>query len=128
MLCSSAGSMYKFVVEISSSGKPGYAVAEEAGYAVAVSTEITAELADEGLAREIVRHVQELRKSAGFDIADRIRLRYSGDADIAVVMDSWSEYISSETLAVEVVEGFGAGFAADEVIEGHEVQLAVEKV
>ncbi len=59
-------------------GKPGYAVAEEAGYAVAVTTEITPELADEGLARELVRRIQEMRKNAGFEISDRIRLDLRG--------------------------------------------------
>ena len=69
-----------------SGGKPGFAAAEEAGYAVAVTTEITPELADEGLARELVRRIQEMRKSAGFEIADRIRLSYDGGADVARVM------------------------------------------
>ena len=44
---------------VTMSGKPGYAVAEEAGYAVAVTTEITPELADEGLARELVREIAQ---------------------------------------------------------------------
>ena len=113
---------------VTTTGKPGYAVAEEAGYAVAVSTEITPELADEGLAREIVRHVQELRKNAGFEISDRIRLHYEGDPDIARVLLSWGDYVGSETLAQAIVSGAGAGFAADEVIDGHKVRLAVEKV
>jgi len=113
---------------VTTTGKPGYAVAEEAGYVVAVSTEITPELADEGLAREIVRHVQELRKNAGLEISDRIRLHYDGDADIARVLESWRDYISSETLAQSITPGAGSGFAADEVIDGHKVRIAVEKV
>src|SRR5690606_17621147 len=48
----------------------GYARATEAGYTVAVTTEITPELADEGLAREIVRRLQDLRREAGFDLSD----------------------------------------------------------
>ena len=55
---------------VSMSGKPGFAVAEEAGYAVAVTTKVTPELAEEGLARELVRRIQEMRKTAGFEIAD----------------------------------------------------------
>ena len=70
------------------SGKPGYAAAEEAGYAVAVTTEVTPELADEGLARELVRRIQEMRKNAGFEIADRIRLGYDGDVDVERVMNT----------------------------------------
>jgi isoleucyl-tRNA synthetase len=112
---------------VSTAGKPGYAVAEEAGYAVAVTTEITPELADEGLARELVRRIQEMRKNAGFDIADRIRLSYKGDEDIARVMHSWRDYIAQETLAESVTEGVRGGHVEEHSIDGREVRLAVEK-
>jgi isoleucyl-tRNA synthetase len=111
------------------SGKPGYAVAEEAGYAVAITTEITPELADEGLARELVRRIQEMRKSAGFDIAGRIRLTYEGDTDIARVIDAWRDYISQETLAEAIEQGVnGEGYVEEHEIDGRKVRLAVEKV
>ncbi|HEX5140348.1 MAG TPA: DUF5915 domain-containing protein, partial [Dehalococcoidia bacterium] len=113
---------------VSMTGKPGYAVAEEAGYAVAISTEITQELADEGLARELVRRIQEMRKTAGFEIADRIRLSYAGDPDVARVMQSWSGYIAQETLAESVSEGAGSGHTEDHDIDGRTVTLSVEKV
>ncbi len=115
---------------VSMAGKPGYAVAEEAGYAVAVTTEITQALADEGLARELVRRVQEMRKSAGFEIADRITLRYDGDADIARVLEDavWKDYVSQETLATSISAGDGAGFSEAHEIDGRKVRLSVEKV
>ena len=111
-------------------GKPGYAVAEEAGYAVAVTTEITQVLADEGLARELVRRVQEMRKTAGFEIADRIRLHYEGDQDIARVLEdaTWHGYVGQETLATTISAGNGAGHAEDHEIDGRKVRLTVEKV
>jgi isoleucyl-tRNA synthetase len=114
---------------VTTAGRPGYAVAEEAGYAVAVSTAITPELADEGLAREIVRHVQELRKNAGFEISDRIRLAYEGDADVARVLSSqpWRDYVAAETLAQVIEAGGGSGFGAEEVIDGHRVNLTLAK-
>ncbi len=90
-------------VQVHSSGKAGYAVAEEAGYAVAVSTEITPELADEGLAREIVRHVQDLRKAGAFDISDRILLECTADSDLQRVIEAWRTYIGSEVLASNIV-------------------------
>ncbi|MPZ48490.1 MAG: isoleucine--tRNA ligase [Dehalococcoidia bacterium] len=110
------------------SGKPGYAVAEEAGYAVAVTTEVTPELADEGLARELVRRIQEMRKNAGFEIADRIRLSYEGDADIGRVMQSWRDYISQETLSEQVSAGISGGHIEEQNIDGRGVRLAVEKL
>ena len=112
---------------ISVTGKPGYAVAEEAGYAVAVTTEITPALADEGLARELVRRLQELRKSAGFEIADRIRLSYEGDADIGRVMLAYSDYIRQETLAESIDAGAVSGYSEEYNIDGRKVRLAVEK-
>ncbi len=111
---------------ISMSGKPGYAVAEEAGYAVAVTTEVTAVLAEEGLARELVRRIQEMRKSAGFDIANRIRLSFEGDLD--GVIASWGEYIRQETLAEEIAAGVSDGHTEEHTIDGLEVRLSVRKV
>ena len=60
-------------IEVRKSPKPGLAVAEEAGYLVAVTTALTDELRWEGWAREVSRNIQELRKKSGFEISDRIR-------------------------------------------------------
>lgn len=120
-------------VLVTTSGKPGYAAAEEHGLAVAVSTEITPALADEGLARELVRHVQELRKSAGLEIADRIRLTCAGDADLARVIEVHGDYIRQETLATTISAGEsassepGEGYAEEQEIDGHKVRLVVAK-
>jgi isoleucyl-tRNA synthetase len=112
---------------VTTQGKPGYAAAEDAGYAAVVTTEITPELADEGLARELVRRIQEMRKDAGFDISDRIRLTYAGDPDIARVMQSWRGYISQETLAESVEASAPPGGAHSEShdVDGRKVTLAV---
>ena len=59
-------------IEVRKSPKPGLAVAEDAGYLVAVTTELTDELRWEGWAREVSRNIQELRKKSGFEISDRI--------------------------------------------------------
>jgi isoleucyl-tRNA synthetase len=115
-------------VLVAVSGKPGYAVAEEAGYAVAVTTEVTQELADEGLARELVRRIQEMRKSAGFEIADRIILRYEGDPEVERVIETWRDYISQETLAAEVTSGTAGGYREDHEVDGRRVRLTVEKL
>ena len=114
---------------VSTAAKPGYAVAEEAGYAVAVTTEITPALADEGLARELVRRIQEMRKSAGLDIADRIRLSYEGDAEVVRVIEAWRGYIGQETLAATISAGVsGRGYVEEQEIDGRTVRLAVERV
>ena len=115
---------------VSMSGRPGYAVAEEAGYAVAITTEITPELADEGLARELVRRIQEMRKSAGFDISDRIRIAHDGDTEVARVLEStqWRDYVAQETLAAAIAAGTNGAYSEQHQIDGRSVTLAVERV
>lgn len=85
--------------------REGYAAAQEAGYTVAVATAVTPELADEGLAREIVRRLQDLRREAGLELADRIHAWVAGDADVARVLARHGAYIRGETLALELVAG-----------------------
>ncbi len=71
---------------------------------VALDTTVTPALAREGMARDFVRHVQNLRKERGLNIEDRIRLRYAGGEQLAEVAGEWADYIKGETLAVEFVE------------------------
>jgi isoleucyl-tRNA synthetase len=113
---------------VSLAGRPGFAVAEDGGYAVAVTTEVTPELADEGLARELVRRIQEMRKSAGFEPADRIRLGYEGDPDVARVLREWGDYISHETLAEAIAPGAAGGYSEPHTIDGRRLKLSVERV
>ena len=79
--------------------KDGYAVTNEGGYTVAVSTEITPELAKEGLARELVRRIQNMRKDAGFDVTDRIIIACESDDEIMGVLGHYEALIKAETLA-----------------------------
>ncbi|HET8567824.1 MAG TPA: class I tRNA ligase family protein, partial [Candidatus Limnocylindria bacterium] len=89
-------------------GTPGHAVGRDAGAAVALVTELTPDLEAEGLARELAHKVNDLRKEAGFEIADRIRLRYDGD--LAAVIERFPGLLAEETLAVSVERGLrGAG-------------------
>ncbi|MFC2048381.1 isoleucine--tRNA ligase, partial [Chloroflexota bacterium] len=68
-----------FVDNYADLNRPEYLVSEESGYAVAISLEISPELAAEGMAREVVHRLQTMRRSAGFDIADHIITYYQGD-------------------------------------------------
>ena len=82
--------------------RDGYSVVSEAGYVVAISTTITDELADEGIARELVRHIQDLRREADFDLSDRITTWCAGDETVARVLDAHGDYVKGETLSVEL--------------------------
>jgi isoleucyl-tRNA synthetase len=87
--------------------KKGYTVHTAGVYLVAVPTEISPELQAEGMAREIVRRLQTMRRSAGFDIADHITTYYQGDDYIREVMENktLADYIRQETLSEQLVEG-----------------------
>ena len=91
---------------------------------IILNTELTEELVLEGLAREFVSKVQNLRKTKEFEIADRIKLYYSGDSEVLKALEMFKDYIKDETLAVtyEVKE---IGEKLD--LNGHEITLEIEK-
>ena len=60
---------------------------------VALDTALTPELRAEGLAREVVRRIQDLRKSGGFDIADRVVTYYSASPELAGAINTYAEYL-----------------------------------
>ncbi|MBC7822235.1 MAG: class I tRNA ligase family protein [Planctomycetaceae bacterium] len=73
---------------------------DERGVQIALSTHLTPELLQEGIARDFVRQVQQLRKDANLEIQARIKVCYStDDADVLAALKSWGEYIRGETLA-----------------------------
>lgn len=91
--------------EVHQSAAEGYAVAEDYGYVAALSTTLTGELVQEGLAREFVRRVQTLRKEADFDISDRITITYQASDGLRAAIRTFNEYIRRETLADTLAEG-----------------------
>ena len=89
-------------VIVTQTPRAGWAVATDAGETVAIDTTITPELRREGLAREVVRLIQEARKSDGLDVTDRIVLRWSvRSADLAAALTEHAGLIAGEVLAVE---------------------------
>ena len=96
----------------------GMAVAADKQVTVAVDATITPELRSEGLAREIVRRVQSMRKAADFDISDRITTHYQAEGDLADVFHTWGEYIKTETLTTDLIPGEPP---TDSYIEKHNV-------
>ncbi len=96
---------------------------------VAIDTNLTPELADEGLARELSHRIQNLRKSARYEITDRI-VTYDGPADVMRVMMGHQEYIMQETLSEALLAQAPDDDANSETqrIEGMEVTLGVRRV
>jgi isoleucyl-tRNA synthetase len=104
----------------------GYQVEAEAGHAVALELDLDDELRREGLAREVVRAVQEARKQAGLEVSDRIELELGGDDELLEAAREHESYIAGETLATSV--GYGADGAGEKAtIEGRELRIAVSK-
>jgi isoleucyl-tRNA synthetase len=108
---------------------PNVSVAEEAGSGVALETQITPELRDQGLARELVHRLQTMRKNAGFDIADRIITYYQGSEELCRIMEKHSDYVRQETLSRELVAGPppAGAHAEEQKIAGQAITLAVER-
>ncbi|MCX7610879.1 MAG: isoleucine--tRNA ligase [Ignavibacterium sp.] len=86
-------------VEIISHEIKGWFVETESGITVAVDTELNEDLIDEGLAREFVNRVQNMRKDAGFDVTDKIFINFYAPNDFIRAINKFSDYISNETLA-----------------------------
>src|SRR5699024_3036032 len=87
---------------IDASAPEGMAAAEDGGYLVAFDTALTPKLLAEGLARDLVRGIQEGRKAADFEVSDRIRLSLELDAESEAAAKTWQDFIAGEVLAVEV--------------------------
>jgi len=101
-------------VEITTEDIPGWTVATQDKLTVALDMTITDELRQEGLARELVNRVQNLRKDTGLEVVDRIKLEVMAEADHAQSFELFREYICSETLAeLILVESFGTDEVSD---------------
>jgi isoleucyl-tRNA synthetase len=107
----------------------GFASAQDGGYVVVVDTNVPEELRDEGLAREIVHRIQNLRRDAGFEISDRIVLHWQGDKDVERVLRSFDGYIRTETLSRDIVEGAPpqGAHSAEQDVDGHRLVIGAKR-
>jgi len=104
-------------------------VVAEGDYQVGMVTEISPELLAEGLAREIVRRLQTMRRSAGLEIADHIQTYYEGGEQIQAVMADFADYIRQETLSTAILQESAEQPAHTEKFKlaGLEVTLSIKK-
>ncbi len=116
-------------VEVKAQAKTGFAVAEDGAYVAALVTDLTPELVAEGLAREFVRRVQDLRKSADLDVADRIELFVEASAGLKSAVEAHKDYITSETLTTNLA--FAApptdASVVEDEFEGEKVKVGLIK-
>jgi isoleucyl-tRNA synthetase len=92
-------------VTIAAQSIEGWLVESAEGLTVALDTTLTPELVNEGLAREFVNRVQNMRKDAGLSVTDRIRIYFESSEKVAAAISRMSDYIKSETLATQVFTG-----------------------
>jgi len=114
---------------IETSSAEGYACGADAGYLTALDTSLTEELIREGIAREMIRTVQESRKQAGLEVSDRIILGVSGSAGVEAALDEFRDYLMSETLATEWQIGQkNPRFLEKRTLDDEEWTIEIEKI
>lgn len=124
-----AFSITKEDVEVFHEDLHGWLVETDGSMTVALDTEITPELRNEGFAREFVNRIQNMRKDAGFQVTDRIKIYYSGTDVLTTALETMKAYIASETLAVEILSTLHAGeFSSSENINSEACDISIERV
>jgi isoleucyl-tRNA synthetase len=115
-------------MEISEREKEGWTVESENEYQVALSTVLTEKLKDEGFARELVNKIQNMRKSAGFEVMDRIQVVINTSPRLNEAVKAFEDYIKKETLAQKLSLSETKGDQAEEWdINGEKANISVQK-
>ena len=115
-------------VEIFSEDVPGWTVANEGALTVALDVEVTDELRHEGVAREIVKKVQAIRKDSGFEITDRISVLLSSSEVSDAAVEQFREYICNQVLADSLEVNAALSEGEDIELDGCTIKVAVKRV
>lgn len=117
-------------VEIIGSEIKGWLVETEGGVTVAIDTQLDDNLIAEGLAREFINRIQNMRKDAGFDVVDKINIKFTGTDLINSAVQSFTDYVAGETLAENVVNSdkLNGGFKQDWLIGDQSCSIQIEKI
>ena len=115
--------------EITSEDMPGWLVASEGKLTVALDITITEELRREGVARELVNRIQNIRKESGFEVTDKISVEIESNDLTAPAVESFAQYIAQQTLAVDVkaVAAPAGAFVVDSDIDEVALKIAITK-
>ena len=101
-------------MEIISEDIPGWLVANEGNLTVALEVELTDDLKNEGMARELINRIQNIRKESGLEITDRVNVVLAPNEDVKKAVDSFADYIKTQVLADSITL---------EVNDGQEVEF-----
>lgn len=117
-------------VEITTNDIPGWLVATEGAYTVALDINISSELKEEGIARELVNRIQNLRKDNGFEVTDKIRITVQKHTELDAAIEANKKYICLETLADNIifVDNIANESQLIELDTNLETQVSLEKI
>ncbi|MBS5596028.1 isoleucine--tRNA ligase [Peptostreptococcus sp.] len=125
-----AGADFEFTKEevlVNIESKPGFNVAMENNLFAILDTTLTDDLVKEGLAREFISKVQQMRKASGFEVLDNINIYFNGDDEVAGAVADFEDYIKSETLSVTISRVEDADLEKQS-LNDHETGMKVERV
>jgi isoleucyl-tRNA synthetase len=116
-------------VEIHGEEIKGWLVESDNGLTVAIDTTLSEELIQEGLAREFINRIQRMRRDAGFDVVDRIKVYFHAEAKVADALSKFGGTIKTETLALDLSPEFSPGeYSAEWEINGETCKIGVERI
>ena len=109
---------------------PGWLVASKGKLTVALDITLTEELRAEGVARELINRIQNIRKDSGFEVTDKIRVEIEQKEFVAGAIAKYAGYIASQTLAVEVKAAAQpeGGVVVDSDVDDEPIRIAVTRI
>ncbi len=113
--------------EISADEIPGWQVASDGDITVALDITLTDDLKNEGIARELVNRIQNIRKSSDFDVTDRIKVTIESHDVVAASLADYQDYVAMEVLADSITQAATSDGESVELVDGVSVQIAVAK-
>ena len=113
-------------LQIFTQSAEGYVAVSDRGVTVALNTELTPELLEEGTERELVSKIQTMRKEAGFEVVDRIAVYYEAEGRAETVLQRGN--FKSDVLAECVVKGVAEGYTKELDVNGDKVRITVVKL
>jgi len=114
-------------VEIGCKGKNGVDAESDGGMVVILDTELTKELKREGYVRDIVRHIQDLRKEADYQVDDHIKVSIKTSGEVAEAVEDFSDYLKAETLADEIIDAIDGDLSKEFDLDGIKVVVSVRR-
>ena len=114
------------MVDIRINSKEGFNAANEGKNFIILDTTLTKELLNEGLARELISKVQQMRKNKDFDIVDRIKIYYEKNNEFKESIKDFTDMIKNETLAIDIIEKDNSGEVLD--LNGLEIKVDLERI